>query len=77
MAPADLLDRISIDPQVCGGRPCIRGTRIRVSDILDMLSQGATPTEILADYDQIAPDDILAAFAYAARALDHRVIQAA
>jgi uncharacterized protein (DUF433 family) len=77
LAPADLLDRISIDPQVCGGRPCIRGTRIRVSDILDMLSQGATPTEILADYDQIAPDDILAAFAYAARALDHRVIQAA
>jgi uncharacterized protein (DUF433 family) len=75
-APA-LPDRISIDPQVCGGRPCIQGTRVRVSDILAMMAEGASRTEILADFDYLADADLSAALAYAAQASDHRVIKAA
>jgi uncharacterized protein (DUF433 family) len=69
------LDRITSDPQVCGGRPCIRGQRIRVSDILDMLAGGASRTEILADFPYLEEDDITAALEYASRALDHPVIR--
>jgi uncharacterized protein (DUF433 family) len=61
-----LLDRITIEPGKCGGRPCIRGMRIRVRDILDMLAGGATREEILADFPDLEPDDITAALAYAA-----------
>jgi uncharacterized protein (DUF433 family) len=68
------LARISIDPEICGGRPCIRGTRMRVSDLIEMLASGATKTQILADYDYLTEDDIAAALAYAARATNHRVI---
>ena len=69
--------RITIDPEVCGGRPCIRGLRIRVKDILDMLAGGATRQEILADYPYLEDEDITAALDYAARATDHPVIAAA
>lgn len=75
--PEVLLTRIAIDPRVCGGRPCIKGTRVRVSDILDMLANGATKAEILADYPYLTSDDISAALVYAAKAADHRVIRAA
>jgi uncharacterized protein (DUF433 family) len=61
-----LLERISIDPNVCFGRPCIRGTRIWVSLILDLLAGGMTPEEILAEYPQLEPEDIRAAIAYGA-----------
>jgi uncharacterized protein (DUF433 family) len=71
------LERISIDPKICGGRPCIRGTRMRVSDLIEMLASGATKTEILADYDYLTEEDISAALAYAARATNHRVITTA
>lgn len=74
---AGLLQRISVDPNVCGGRPCIRGTRLRVMDVLDMLAHGASQTQILADYDVLTSEDIAAALTYAARATDHRVIRAA
>lgn len=70
-------DRITIDPEVCGGRPCIRGLRIRVRDILDMLAGGATRAEILADYPYLEDEDIAAALEFAARATDHPVIAAA
>jgi uncharacterized protein (DUF433 family) len=70
-------DRITIDPKVCGGRPCIRGMRIRVGDILEMLAEGAQRAEILADFPYLEGADIDAALDYAARAVDHRVIQAA
>ena len=70
-------DRITIDPEVCGGRPCIRGLRIRVRDILDMLAGGATREEILADYSYLENEDITAALEFAARATDHPVIAAA
>ena len=73
----DILNRITINPGVCGGRPCIRGMRIRVKDILDMLAGGATREEILADYPYLEDLDITAALEYAARATDHPVIAAA
>jgi uncharacterized protein (DUF433 family) len=69
--------RITIDPEVCGGRPCIRGLRIRVKDILDMLAGGATRQEILADYPYLEDEDITAALEYASQATDHPVIAAA
>jgi uncharacterized protein (DUF433 family) len=70
-----LLERITIDPNVCGGRPCIRGFRIRVSDVLDLITAGATHEEILSDYPFLERDDIFAATAYAARQTDHIVLQ--
>jgi uncharacterized protein (DUF433 family) len=74
---AEALARITIDPEVCGGRPCIRGLRIRVTDILDMLAGGATRQEILGDYPYLEDEDITAALDYASRAVDHPVIAAA
>jgi uncharacterized protein (DUF433 family) len=59
-----LLERISADPNVCFGRPCIRGTRIRVSHILDLLAAGTAIDELLEEYPQLERQDILAAIAY-------------
>jgi len=73
---ATILDRITVDPEVCGGRPCIRGLRVRVKDILDMLAGGATRTEILADYPYLEDEDITAALEFASRATDHPIIAA-
>jgi uncharacterized protein (DUF433 family) len=70
------LSRTSVDPDICGGRPCIRGTRMRVSDLIEMLASGASQAEILADYDYLTHEDISAALAYAAQATKHRVITA-
>ncbi len=61
------IDRITMTPGVCGGRPCIRGLRIRVKDVLDLLAAGATWEEILADYCYLEDDDITAAVEFAAR----------
>jgi uncharacterized protein (DUF433 family) len=72
-----LLKRISSDPRICGGRPCVKGTRMRVSDILDMLAAGVPETTILKDFPYLSKEDIAAALAYAARASAHRVIRAA
>jgi uncharacterized protein (DUF433 family) len=69
--------RITIDPAICGGRPVVTGTRMRVADILDMLGSGATESEILADFPYIAVDDIKACLAYAARHFDHPLVLAA
>ena len=71
----DLLNRITIEPGKCGGRPCIRGQRMRVSDVLDLLAAGASFEEILRDYAFLERQDILAALAYAARQSDHIVLQ--
>jgi uncharacterized protein (DUF433 family) len=68
------LDRISIDPQVCFGKPCIKGTRIWVSLILDFLASGETEAEILAAYPQLQPADIRAALAYAAEIARERIV---
>jgi uncharacterized protein (DUF433 family) len=61
-----LLQRISIDPEVCFGKPCIRGTRIWVSLILDFLANGETIEDVLQEYSQLSREDILAALAYGA-----------
>lgn len=69
-----LLDRITIEPGKCGGRPCIRESRMRVSDLLELLAHGATTEEIVADYPAIEREDVLAAFAYAAKQTSHTVV---
>lgn len=74
---SDLLSRITIDRDQCGGRPCIRGMRIRVQDVLDMLAGGATQDEILADFPYLEADDIRACLAYAAASLGDTVVIAA
>ena len=71
---ANPLERISIDPAVCGGKPCIRGTRIWVSLILDLLAGGMSEAELLAEYPSLTRDNILAAIAYGAEAARERVI---
>lgn len=71
---ADLLERISIDPQICGGKPCVRGTRIWVSLILDLLASGMSEAELLTEYPALVRDDLLAAIAYGAEAARERVI---
>jgi uncharacterized protein (DUF433 family) len=61
-----LLNRVTVDPRVCGGKPCIRGTRIYIAIILDGLAEGLTPEQIIDHYPHLTPDDIRAALAYAA-----------
>jgi len=69
-----LLERISINPQVCFGKPRIRGTRIWVSLVLDQLASGTTQEELLSNYPQLTREDILAAIAYGAEASRERII---
>ena len=71
---ATLLDRISIDPQVCFGKPCIKGTRIWVSLILDFLASGESERQILAAFPHLQTDDIRAALAYAAEIARERIV---
>ena len=73
----DRMSRITINDEQCGGRPCIRGMRIRVTDALDLLSAGASFEEILQDYPDLEREDILAAIEYAARQVDHAVLLSA
>jgi uncharacterized protein (DUF433 family) len=70
-------DRIAFDPEICGGRPRIAGTRVRVSDIIAALAEGASPEEILAGFPYLSAGDISAALSYAAGAVDHLVLKAA
>ena len=73
---SDRLNRITIEEGKCGGRPCIRGYRIRVADLLELLGAGASYEEILADYPFLEREDILAAIDYAAHLTDHSVLRA-
>ena len=72
----DLLKRITIDPALCHGKPCIRGLRYPVALLLELLSGGMSIEELLADYPDLEHDDILAAFAFAARLSEVKHIQA-
>jgi uncharacterized protein (DUF433 family) len=72
----DLLKRITINPEQCGGRPCIRGMRIRVMDILDLYAAGLSSEEILEEMPDLESDDLKAALLYASRRLDHPVLAA-
>jgi uncharacterized protein (DUF433 family) len=68
---SDLIDRITINPEQCGGRPCIRGMRIRVIDVLDLLAARLTVEEVLEEMPDLEKEDVQAALLYAARRLDH------
>ncbi len=70
----DLLNRISVDPRICGGKPCVRGTRIWVSLVLDFLAAGSSMEEILAEYPQLEREDLLAAIAYGAEMSRERFV---
>jgi len=71
------LHRITVDNDQCGGRPCIRGLRVRVKDILDLLAAGANRSEILDDYPYLEDADITAALEFAAQQSDHRIFRVA
>ncbi len=73
---SDLLNRITVNPKQCGGRPCIRGMRIRVSDVLDLLAVGLSFEQILEEMPDLEMDDLKAALAYASRKLNHPVLVA-
>lgn len=69
-----LLERITIDPEICGGKPCIKGTRLWVSLLLDFLAGGMTEAELLVEYPQLVHEDVLAAIAYAAEVSRERIV---
>ena len=71
----DLLDRITIDPDICHGKPCIRGLRYPVELILELLSAGSTIDDVLRDYEDLEREDVLAALAFAARLAQVKRIQ--
>ena len=71
----ELLDRITIDPDICHGKPCIRGLRYPVEVILELLAGGATTEDILRDYEDLERDDVLAALAFAARLAQVKRVQ--
>jgi uncharacterized protein (DUF433 family) len=72
----DPKERITINPEQCGGRPCIRGMRIRVIDVLDLFASGLTAQEILEEMPDLELEDLTAALRYAAQRLDHPVVAA-
>ena len=71
-----LSDRITVDPEQCGGRPCIRGMRIRVTDVLDLFSAGLTVSQILAEMPDLEEEDLKASLQYASKRIDHAVVAA-
>lgn len=71
-----LAERITVDPEQCGGRPCIRGMRIRVSDVLDLLASGLTADQILEEMPDLEPEDIQASLRFASQRLGHPVLAA-
>ncbi len=73
---ANIIERITVNPAQCGGRPCIRGMRIRVIDILDLLAAGLSTEQVLEELPDLEPEDIQAALRYASRRLDHPVLAA-
>jgi uncharacterized protein (DUF433 family) len=73
---AELMHRITADPEQCGGRPCIRGMRIRVSDFLDLLANGLTPEDIVEEMPDLELEDVRASLRFASRRLDHPVVAA-
>ena len=72
----DSVDRITFDAEQCGGRPCIRGLRIRVTDVLDLLASGMSAAEVMAELPSLEREDILACLRYASQRLDHPVFVA-
>ncbi|MBA3439650.1 MAG: DUF433 domain-containing protein [Pyrinomonadaceae bacterium] len=73
---SNLMNRITVNPELCGGRPCIRGMRIRVTDVLDLFAAGLSAEQILEEMPDLEMEDLQAALQYAARRLDHPVLAA-
>ena len=73
---SDLLKRITVNPEQCGGRPCIRGVRIRVTDVLDLFAAGLSAEQILEEMPDLEADDLKASLLYASRWIDHPVVAA-
>jgi uncharacterized protein (DUF433 family) len=73
---SELLQRITVNPEQCGGRPCVRGMRIRVTDVLDLLAEGLSTEQILKEMPDLESDDVRACVAYASRAVGHPVLAA-
>jgi uncharacterized protein (DUF433 family) len=71
---SELLKRITLNPEQCGGRPCIRGMRIRVTDMLELLAAGLTREQVIGELPDLEPEDITAALLFASRRLDHPVL---
>jgi uncharacterized protein (DUF433 family) len=69
-----LAERITVDPEQCGGRPCVRGMRIRVSDVVDLFAAGLTADEILQEMPDLEAEDLQACLRFASRYLDHPVL---
>lgn len=72
----ELMDRITANPDQCGGRPCVRGLRIRVVDVLDLLAVGLTAAEVVEELPDLEPEDVAACLRFARRRLDHPVLAA-
>jgi uncharacterized protein (DUF433 family) len=73
---AALADRITANPDQCGGRPCVRGLRIRVTDVLDLLASGLSPQQVLEELPDLEVEDIFACLRFASRRLDHPIVAA-
>ena len=73
---AGLVERITVNPEQCGGRPCIRGMRIRVVDVLDLLAAGLTQQQVLEELPDLEPEDISACLRFASSRLDHPILAA-
>jgi uncharacterized protein (DUF433 family) len=71
-----MLDRITIDPEQCGGRPCIRGMRIRVSDVLDLLANGLSSKQVLQELPDLEVEDLAACLRFASHRIDHPMLTA-
>jgi uncharacterized protein (DUF433 family) len=73
---AAIADRITVNPEQCGGRPCVRGLRIRVTDVLDLLAAGLSPVQVLDELPDLELEDISACLRFASRRLDHPIVAA-
>ncbi|MEX2300678.1 MAG: DUF433 domain-containing protein [Bryobacterales bacterium] len=73
---SDLTSRITTDPDQCGGRPCIRGMRVRVTDVLSLLASGLSTQQVIEELPYLEPEDLQACLQYAAREIDHPVLVA-
>ena len=76
MSATYITDRITVNPEQCGGRPCIRGMRIRVIDILDLLANGLSVDDVLGEFPKLEREDVLAALKYARDQVNHVVLAA-
>lgn len=72
----ELMPRITVNPEQCGGRPCIRGMRIRVADVLDLMASGLSAAQVLEELPDLEPDDITACLRFARQRLDHPILAA-